>query len=990
MSSDHPNSSDTKPSASPAKADLRYKGYVRQVDGSAGPDAEPEAPAATDAAIKAALIDALDVPAGRAAGHRLRVFCLLLALAAALAASAFFAGRYYLRNAMRENLPQLDGSLAVNGLAAPVTVARDARGVPHIRAASMDDLVFAQGFVTAQDRLWQMDLLRRHAAGELAAILGRPMLPHDRLQRILQLRASADRALAVLPAGQRHWLEVYARGVNASIAAQRAHLPVEFRLLGYQPAAWTPRDSILVELVLFQDLTTGFPQKLGREALAAHLSPDLIADLYPVGSWRDHPPGQPMPDVSAPQPILDDIPLDESQAKLHQPTKPGAPFIPRSVRNEWDSAATISSSDLLSLQQTLNLFRAPCDSCVAGSNGWAVSGSRTASGEPLLANDMHLSLSAPGLWYEADLEAQNQAPLAAFHAAGVTLPGTPFVIAGHNGHVAWGFTNLGADVQDLTIEHTRGTTSGAEFQTPGGAWSAVRYQTEIIQVRGSADVILDVPLTRHGDTDTPIVSSLFPTERRTLSLRWTIYDPANLTDPFFAVDSANDWPSMLAAFADWGGPAQNLIYADDQGHIAYHALGRIPIRGDADNPGPLAPVPTDVAAPDALSHEWDGYIPFDQLPQAFDPPDGVLVTANARVTPDGYRFPITLDWMAPYRTERIYKILEASPEKVLEASSAKDGAAGPANALEAGHGIDSASLPGETLAPTHLLTLQDMLTLQNDVYSELDHIIAQRLAYSIDHATGPLKNDPTLHQAADLLRRWNGSVDANAAAPAIVNAARAAFWPMLLIPKLAPQAAPLLVQGADLAMARNLPADSARNANLWQLYLWGERDSVEEQLVMHTPARWLPSGYATWDDFLAAVVQRGLRSAHAPRDLRGWQQGSAFPLQIDHPLFSRIAPIARLLGIPFAAGTGPHSQSGDSTTVKQVGRAFGPSERFTADLAGPDRTTLNLVLGQSGDPASPWYMDQFQSWLRGDTYPLPFTPAATQPAITHTLTLTPR
>ena len=984
MIRDDPNSSQSNPSANPSKAELRYQGYVRRVEDSAGADAEPEGPAAADDALKAALVAALDAPAGRGAGRKLRVFCLLLALAAALAASAFFAGRHFIRNAMRENLPQLDGSLAVYGLAAPVTVARDARGVPHIHAGSMDDLIFAQGFVTAQDRLWQMDLLRRHAAGQLAAILGRPMLEHDRLQRTLQLRASADRAIAVLPADQRHWLDVYARGVNASIAAQRGHLPVEFRVLGYMPAAWTPRDSILVELVLFQDLTTGFPAKLGREALAAHLSPELITDLYPVGSWRDHYPGQPMPDVGAPQPEFNDIPLDESQSQLRRSSRPtkesGAPSIPRSLRNGWDSASTISPSDLLSLNQTLALFHAPCSACVAGSNAWAVSGSRTASGKPLLSNDMHLSLSVPDLWYEADLEAANPAPLAAFHAAGVTLPGTPFVISGHNDHVAWGFTNLGADVQDLTIEHTRGTSSGAEFQTPSGAWLPVRYQTEVIQVRGSTDVILDVRLTRHGDTDTPIVSSVFPTERRSLSLRWTIYDPANLTAPFFAVDSAADWPSMLAAFADWGGPAQNLIYADDQGHIGYHALGRIPIRGDVNNPSPLSPVPTDATAPDAAAHEWAGTIPFDQLPQAFDPADGVLATANARVTSDGYRFPITLDWMAPYRTERIYRVLEASSVQLPEATAAKSAISSSAKTPTA------ATSPSQ---PTHLLTPADMLTLQNDVTSELDRIIAQRLAYAIDHATGPLKNDPTLHQAADILRRWDGSVDAAAAAPAIVNAARAALWPMLLIPKLAPEASAPLVQGADLSKVRNLRADAARAANLWQLYTWGERDSVEEQLVTHTPARWLPPGFATWDDFLAGVVARGLRNAHAPRDLATWQQGSAFPLDIEHPIFSHATLLARLLlGVP--TGTGPQSQSGDLTTVKQSGHAFGPSERFTAGLSDPDRTTLNLVLGQSGNPASPWYMDQLQSWLHGATYPLPFNPAATQPTIAHTLTLTPR
>jgi len=776
----------------------------------------------------------------------------------------------------------------------------------------------------------------------------------------------------VLPADQKHWLDVYARGVNASIAAQRAHLPLEFRLLGYQPAPWTPRDSLLVELAMFQDLTTGFPEKLGREALAAHLSPDLMADLYPVGSWRDHPPGQPIPDLTAPQPEIEDVPLDESQSKVRRPAEPGARQGEVGADPEArGSARTTSPADLLALRQTLAVFRGACDGCFSGSNAWAVTGSRTASGKPLLANDMHVSLSVPGLWYEADLDAASPAPLADFHAAGVTLPGTPFVIAGHNQHVAWGFTNLGADVQDLYIEHTRGTPTGAEYQTADGAWLPVLYRAEVIHVRGGANVQLDVPLTRHGDTDTPIVSSIFPGDRRTLSLRWTIYDPANVTAPFFAVDSASDWTSMLGAFAEWGGPPQNLVYADDQGHIGYHAVGRIPVRGDINNPSPLSPVPSDATAGDAAAHEWAGYIPFEQLPQAFDPADGVLATANARVTPDGYRFPITLNWAAPYRTERIYKVLEASP----------------ARASGAGPGVPEGS-PGGTQAPSRPLTPADMLSLENDVYSELDQVIAQRLAYSIDHTTGPLKNDKTLRQAADLLRKWNGSVDANAAAPAIVNAARGVFWAMLLIPKLAPQIASQLAQGADLSKDKKEPTDIALDSNLWQAYTWGERDSVEEQMVMHTPARWLPPGYSTWDDFLAADVDRGLHNANAPRDLSTWQQGMAFPLDIEHPILSRSARLARLIGVP--TGTGPRAQSGDLTTVKQVGQAFGPSERFTADLSDPDRTTLNIVLGQSGSPASPWYMDQFADWLRGSTYPLPFTRAAAEATTTHTLTLRPQ
>jgi len=255
----------------------------------------------------------------RRSGRGRRIFGTALVAAAVLTIAAWALGRVYFRRAMNQNLPRLDGAMTVYGLGAPVEVQRDARGVPHIQASSLNDLLFAQGFVTAQDRLFQMDLLRRHAAGQLAAVLGRSLLEHDRLQRTLQLRAAAERAVAALPPVQRHFLEVYAAGVNASMAAQHDHLPVEFRVIGYSPQPWTPRDSMLVELAMFQDLTTGFPEKLGREALAAHLPPDLMADLYPVGSWRDHPPGQPLPDVTAPQQEFKDNPLDESQSKLRAP-----------------------------------------------------------------------------------------------------------------------------------------------------------------------------------------------------------------------------------------------------------------------------------------------------------------------------------------------------------------------------------------------------------------------------------------------------------------------------------------------------------------------------------------------------------------------------------------------------------------------------------------------------------------------------------------------
>jgi len=351
-------------------------------------------------------------------------------------------------------------------------VQRDAHGVPHIRAASLDDLIFAQAFITAQDRLFQMDTLRRLAAGELAEILGPKLLPSDELQRFLQLRAAADRAVAQLPPAQLHLLQVYAAGVNASIAEQRDRLPVEFRVLHSAPVLWTPRDSILVQLIMFEDLTNRFESKLAREALTAQLtqsgSADLIADLYPTSSWRDHTPADPQPDLTIPGPPIQEVPLDESQSHLASP-------------------------------DPLALSPDPCSSCFPGSNNWVVSGAHTASGKPLLSNDMHLNHSLPGIWYEADLEAPipGSEPL---HVAGVTLPGVPLVVVGHNDHIAWGFTNLGADVQDLYLETTRGSGDSEQFQAVDGSWQPVLRLDEPIKVRFGREVHLTVRATRHGDS----------------------------------------------------------------------------------------------------------------------------------------------------------------------------------------------------------------------------------------------------------------------------------------------------------------------------------------------------------------------------------------------------------------------------------------------------------------------------------------------------------
>ena len=950
-----------------------------------------------------------------------------------------------LRRDLRTSLPQLDGNLPVAGLTAPVTITRDDHGVPSIHAPTLDDLIFAQGYITASDRLFQMDALRRHGAGELAEILGPSLIEHDHLQRYLQLRNAADRAIATLPQDQLHQLEIYARGVNAYITTHRPTsanpktpntLPVEFHLLHYTPAPWTPRDSLLIALVMSQDLSTEFPTKLNREALSAHLPTALLPDLYPIGSWRDHPPTQTPTDLTAPSDTdIQQVPLDRTQSRNTQPTA--------------------SPTDLRKI--TLAVRAALCDGCRYGSNNWVIAGSHTASGAPLLSTDMHLGLTAPDIWYEAalhvdgapDPSASNNTPdvRAGLHVTGFTLPGVPFVIVGRNPFVAWSFTNSGADVQDLLIEHLRGQGSQTEFQHPDGTWSLAGHQTEHILVRGAHDITLDILTTTHtiGDRTmtTPIISPLYPTERRALALAWTVYDPTTLTSPMYSINTATDAASLVAAFAGFGTVSQNLIYADAH-HIGYHTIGRIPIRGPAtQHPRPAAPfilpdntppedddedesgalvspgarrnaeaarppfvchlegtcmsppqasphlvrpanaivprgfslgshrltygaglqppghalrvsqqepkdIPTLPTTPytigspispipiDALdaTQTWSGYIPYDALPAITDPSTGTLATANSRITTDLYPYFIANNWADPYRVERIYKLLQNRTG----------------------------------------LTPADMLAIQMDTHSAFDLLVAQRLAYALDHAA-LTQRDSRLRQAADLLRSWDGDIAANSSAAAIVSATRAQLWPLLLAPQLR------TTTSNDTARHRKLAA--AQAANLIDLYAWDEKNTALETLLQHTPARWLPRAYPTWNDLLADAVQRGLKEANAPTDLSTFTYGSIHTIDIAHPILGSNSILSRLLGLP--TGSGPHPYAGDGTTVKAAGRDFGPSERFTANLADPEDTHANITTGESGNPASPWFMDQFLPWLNGTTFNLPLT----HPQVTHTLTLTP-
>lgn len=798
--------------------------------------------------------------------RRFLTILLLIGILALLGAGG------YLYSVARRALPQLDGSLKVVGLSAPVTVSRDHHGVPTIEAANFEDLFFAQGYVTAQDRLWQMDAMRRFAAGELSEVLGESQLQHDMQQRILGLRAVARRSLELANPRDRSFFEAYARGVTAYIQSRTGRLPIEFRILGYMPKPWTAEDCILMGANMVQNLSHGtYRAALQREKILARLGPELTADLYINSSWHDRLPTK--------GPVRLDEPDDEDRGDDSSMT---------SIPQQFSQAGPGALEDLFSVLWP-------------GSNNWVVSGAHTVSGRPLLSNDMHLDHQMPNLWYEAHLRSGN------FDVVGVSLPGLPFVIVGHNQRIGWGFTNLDPTVEDLYVESFN---DKGQYLTPQG-WRDPEHRREVIHIKGKADAVADVLITRHG----PIISDLIPGERRSLALRWTLYD--SLNDPFFDVDSARNWDEFRHALSTWDSPSQNAVYADVDGHIGYQATGHIPIRATGD--GSLPENGSDDA------HEWKGYVAFDKLPSIFDPQWGILATANGRITPEKHPYSLSTEWGAPWRTERIYRVLES----------------------------------GKKLAPA------DMLALQTDVYSGFDRFCAERFVYALDHARNLT---PRAAQARDLLRDWDGRMSADSAAATIEVRATRELARLLLEPKLGSTAKEGRTDATGLS---------------WRDYRWAMASVWLENVLEKQPKRWLPDGYADYDAVLTAAAEAAVGNPAAPKKLSEWKWGKASPLYVQHPVLGSLPLIRRW------TGPGLVEQSGDGMSVKQVGRQFGPSERLTVDFSDFDQSTLNLVTGQSGNFLSPYYMDQWKAWYEGFTFALPFSAQAVEKSKAHRLMLEP-
>ncbi|MFZ0522566.1 MAG: penicillin acylase family protein [Candidatus Acidiferrales bacterium] len=605
---------------------------------------------------------------------------------------------------VRRSLPQLDGSVTIAGLAQPVTIDRDQWGRPWIRANSIEDAVTAQGYVMAQDRLWQMDLLRRAAAGDLSEIFGGVALKFDEDCRTLGMRQAAERAAADASPEIRSLLEAYARGVNENIAQRAKNLPLEFAVLGYKPRPWTPADTYLISLYMYRTLTSTWQQKLNRQWIIAKVGPDRAHDLFVEDSPLDHPIWTAPSPSSPPRPgsrTGDGPPLGAKHAAGNEP--PFAPIV-------WDSAREfLAQFD----EQTRQII---------GSNNFVVSGAHTASGKPLLANDTHLQLSVPALWYVIHLTAPG------LNVQGFALPGAPLVIIGHNDRIAWGFTNSNVDVEDLYIESF--DSANPLFYRANGKQLTAEVRHETIHVRAKPDVNLDVIVTRHG----PIVHRDPPEQGgRAYAFRWTALEPGGLDFGFPLLGEAQNWHDFIETTRHIAGPGQNTIYADVDGNIGFTIPAHMPIRASGNG---ALPVPGDTD-----EFEWKGYIPFEELPRVLNPPDGIIATANARTVGPGYKYYLTDRQAGPYRTARLYELL-----------SNRTG-----------------------------LTPADCNAIQNDIVSLPNRFLAGAL---VKAANVKPPHDPRAQQLIAKLQGWDARATADSVETSFVEYTRHALFRHLLAPYL--------------------------------------------------------------------------------------------------------------------------------------------------------------------------------------------------------------
>ncbi|MFC5928786.1 penicillin acylase family protein [Cryobacterium melibiosiphilum] len=830
------------------------------------------------------------------------------------------------------SFPQLAGTLELAGLDAETTVYRDEAGVPQIVADTAGDLFRAQGFVHAQDRFWEMDFRRHVTSGRLAELFGESQLPTDTFIRTLGWRVVAEAEVAQLDPTTLGYYEAYAEGVNAYLDTHRgAELSLEYAVLGlqnpeYEPELWTPADSVAWLKAMAWDLRSNLDDEIDRALLGADLTPEQVAGLHPTYPYDSHPT------------IVDGTALETAPVATAATTATDAPGPPAEASvATGDTRAVLSN--LRARLATLPELLGPAGGEI-GSNSWVVSGAHTATGAPLLANDPHLGPALPSVWYQVGLRCRSVTADCPFDVAGYSFAGLPGVVIGHNQRIAWGFTNLGPDVADLYLERVTGDSY--EYD---GQQKPLTVRQETILVAGGGPVTIDVRATEHG----PLVSGLAGTDferisgatKTELSLQWTALTPGRTASAIFALNSATNFTSFRAAASLFDVPAQNLMYADVDGNIGYQAPGAIPVRRTGDG---TVPVPGWTS-----EYGWTGTIPFDALPQVYNPASGYIVSANnAAVGPD-YPYLLTADWDQGYRAEQITGRLQQ---------------------------LVDAGTP---------MTAAMMSDIQGDNHSAIAAALVpvlQALPVSGDTAA-----------ARELFDGWDFELEAGSGAAAYFSV----FWRVLLEQLFAdlPEGTAMVGGQRSFAVVETLlgQPDSER----WVNAAAAATTAVDQRGDAYAD---LPEAASGPRDL--ALARALVDAAAEARDLLGsnperWEWGQIHELELTHASFgtSGIAPLEWLFN------RGPYAVAGGSSVVNAVGwdanGGYGegfdanwvPSMRLVVDLADFDASTWVNLTGASGHAFHPNYVDQAPLWQNQQTRPWRFTRAAVEDGMRNRLTLTP-
>ncbi len=814
------------------------------------------------------------------------------------AAGAFYFKSYLPKTVAPKSFPQVDGEIKLEGLDGPVDIYRDKMGIPHIYASTSHDLFFAQGYVHAQDRFWQMDAWRHIGSGTLSEMFGKGQVETDTFLRTLGWRLTAEQEYAGLDPVSKSIIDSYTAGVNAYLSDHdTTALSLEYAVLGllspdYRIEKWTPVNSLTWGKAMAWDLRGNMGEEIERAVLLKAFTPEQVAELYPTYP-EDHP-----------------VIVNEMG---------GSALNVQSQTSQVVSNLELSALDFKPLADRLALLDealGPAGDGM-GSNSWAVSGTRTSTGMPLLANDPHLSIQMPSIWYQAHLECKPVTEECPYNVAGFTFAGVPGVIIGHNDRVAWGFTNVEPDVMDLYIE--RLNPDNPNQYEVNGEWVDFETRTETIQVVGGEPVNLTVRLTRHGpvisesygplkdensDNDPEFVpfkerAGVELPEQYVIALKWTALAPSTPFQAIWGFNRAQNWEDFRAAARNFHVPAQNLIYADVDGNIGYQMPGDIPMRANGDGSLPV-PGWTD-------EYEWTGFIPFEDLPYTFNPPEGYIVTANNRCQPWDYPYLITRDWDYGFRAQRIVDMIEHAPGKIDIAY------------IQQMQG-DSFDANGPAFVP--LLT-------------------------QMDYRAGT----PNQAIALDLLAKWDYQDRSDSSAAAVFNA----FWRHLL----------------QNTFDDDMPAESyfPDGGSRWNEIMrkldegsawWDDKTTTDIK--------------ETRDDILRKSFEQGVAELEEifGKDPAKWNWGEMHASTFRNGTLgeSGVAPIEALFN------RGPFATSGGEAIVNATGWSIKdgyetnwlPSMRMIVDLGNLNNSVTVHTTGQSGHAYHPHYDDMSSMWANIEYY----------------------